>query len=121
MTMLGVWSACLAAMARRGAADPKQSAEQGDAEAMPHPRENGRLERGKDHSRTELSASGTPVDDNQARCDIRCDATAQAQRFAHVAAREQDLGAAFTTDTRAAATPSHQGDTVPLLNPHILT
>ena len=49
----------------------------------------------------------------------RCDGPAQrkAQRFAHVAAREQDLGAAFTTDTRAAATPSHQGDTVPLLNP----
>ena len=41
MTMLGVCSTCLAAMARGGAADPKQSAEQGDAEAVPHPRENG--------------------------------------------------------------------------------
>ena len=28
-------------MARGGAADPKQSALRGDAEAMPHPRENG--------------------------------------------------------------------------------
>ena len=65
MTMLGVCSACLAAMARRGAADPKQSAEQGDAEAMPHPRENGSLAGGVDHSRTELSAPGTPMDENQ--------------------------------------------------------
>ena len=31
----------------------------------------------------------------------------KAQRFAHVAAREQDLRAAFSTDTRAAATPSY--------------
>ena len=119
--MLGVCSACLAAMARRGAADPKQSA-CGNAEAMPHPRENGRA--GPAGGRTALGLNSALPGRAwmKIRPDaLRCDAAAQAQRFAHVAAREQDLGAAFTTDTRAAATPSHQGDTVPLLNPHILT
>ena len=58
---------------------------------MPHPRENGRLERGKDHSRTELSASGTPVAENQN--PLRWGRAARkAQRFAHVCARAKTSG-----------------------------
>ena len=107
--MLGVWSACLAAMARAGAADPKQSA-CGNAEAMPHPRENGRLERGKDHSRTELSASGTPVAENQN--PLRWGRAARkAQRFAHVCARAKTSGLPLPL-TREPPRRRRIGDTV---------
>ena len=118
MAMLGV---CSATMARRGAADPRQSAA-GDAEAMPHPRENGCFPGLWQEGWTTLGLNSALPGRLWLKIKIRCDGPQRkAQRFAHVAAREQDLGAAFTTDTRAAATPSHQGDTVPLLNPHILT
>ena len=93
-----VFCACLAAMARRGAADPKGRA---PAE-MPLPlrapaRDSQDWKEGSAPLGPRPSRPGTtPVDDNQPPMRYRCDATAQAQRFAHVAAREQDLGAAFT-------------------------
>ena len=62
--MLGVCSATFRGDGARWGSG-SQAERLRDAEAMPHPRENGRLERGKDHSRTELSASGTPTDENQ--------------------------------------------------------
>ena len=109
MTMLGVCSTCLAAMARGGAADPKQSALRGDAEAMPHPRENGCFPGLWQEGRTTLGLNSALPGRLWLKIKIRCDGPQRkAQRFAHVAAREQDLGAAFTTDTRAAATPSHR-------------
>ena len=120
--MLGVCSACLAAMARGGAADPKQSALRGDAEAMPHPRENGCFPGLWQEGRTTLGLNSALPGRLWLKIKIRCDgAAAQSTALRARLRASKDLGAAFTTDARAAATPSHQGDTVPLLNPHILT
>ena len=91
--MLGVCSACLAAMARRGAADPKQSAEQGDAEAMPHPRENGPLWQ---EGRTTLGLHSALPGRLWMKIKIRCDgAAAQSTALRARLRASKDLGAAF--------------------------
>ena len=104
--MLGVCPASCRDEARGGAAQQRRAGrswihgEAEPAQMLPRTRAGA-----TDPSRAEPTATGTPMDENQARCEIV--AMPQRKRFAHVAAREQDLGAAFTTDTRAAATPPH--------------
>ena len=91
--MLGVCSACLAAMARGGAADPKQSALRGDAEAMPHPRENGCFPGLWQEGRTTLGLNSALPGRLWLKIKIRCDGPQRkAQRFAHVCARAKTSG-----------------------------
>ena len=86
MAMLGV---CSAAMARRGAADPKQSA-CGDAEAMSHPRENGCFPGLWQEGWTTLGLnSALPGRLWMKTKSVAMGPQRKAQRFAHVAAREQ--------------------------------
>ena len=108
--MLGVCSACLAAMARAGAADPKQSA-CGDAEAMPHPRENGCFPGLWQEGWTTPGLNSALPGRLWMKIKIRCDgagATAQSTALRARLRASKDLGAAFTTDARAAATPPHR-------------
>ena len=104
--MLGVCSASC-----RGDGAPWGSGSQaerlrGDAEAMPHPRENGSYAQ---EGRTTLGLNSALPGRLWLKIKIRCDgAAAQSTALRARLRASKDLGAAFTTDTRAAATPSHR-------------